>query len=493
MNIQRYGNQGLVDDGHKALISFEILATADQLSIERDKTKFAQASLYNETFMLQNYTIAAFGQYNNLPGELKDLIKNNHLLPEILAKQVRFMYGQGPWLFKNQITNEKLKRVPVDAAQFARVWQWLNSWKSAGLADDVRTYLKRTAREYYYTEGVFSKWRFNKSRRIGGALPVRGLEHVPTTRVRLGKRGVIDITKPLEDEILDLVIYSQWDKPYKMDFEVFPRLNKANPLQHPVAINYTRDFGYGEEVYSFPSFYYGLIEWIKGSNLNPKYINSYLKNSLSAKLHVLIPDVWIQQKTETLKQICENNKSRDQQSLPLITTYDGLTDIGTTFSHGLVNKLIDKKLEKLSSVLSGEGENQGKAFISRKFQTEHGVEEWEFKEIPVKYKEFIQSIIEVDKRAVEVILAGKGLPPSISNVTKDGVFQSSGSDAYYNYMIYLNSLHYAEEFITEDINRALWINFPELEQQNVTLGFLRHVPERQEELQPKERIEKISQ
>jgi hypothetical protein len=99
----------------------------------------------------------------------------------------------------------------------------------------------------------------------------------------------------------------------------------------------------------------------------------------------------------------------------------------------------------------------------------------------------------VDKRAVEVILAGKGLPPSISNVTKDGVFQSSGSDAYYNYMIYLNSLHYAEEFITEDINRALWINFPELEQQNVTLGFLRHVPERQEELQPKERIEKISQ
>jgi len=155
----------------------------------------------------------------------------------------------------------------------------------------------------------------------------------------------------------------------------------------------------------------------------------------------------------------------------------------------MVQKIVDLKLKSLTEVLTGAGENQGKTFISRKFKTENGVEEWEFKEIPVKYQEFIKSIIDYDKRVVEVILMGKGLDPSISNVSKDGIFQTSGSNAYYNYLIYMNSLPFAEEFICQDINTALQLNFPRLKFDHVYLGFFRNIPERQQELPPDDRLD----
>jgi hypothetical protein len=154
----------------------------------------------------------------------------------------------------------------------------------------------------------------------------------------------------------------------------------------------------------------------------------------------------------------------------------------------MVQKLIDAKLKILTEVLSGEGENQGKTFVSRSFRTENGLEEWEFKEIPIKYSEFVTSIINYDKRAVEIIVQGKGIPPSISNVSKEGIFQSSGSEAYYNYLIYLNSLFYAEDFITQDINLALQINFPYLRKERIKLGFFRNIPDKQEDVPPKDRF-----
>jgi len=114
-----------------------------------------------------------------------------------------------------------------------------------------------------------------------------------------------------------------------------------------------------------------------------------------------------------------------------------------------------------------------------------GVEDWEFKEIPSKYKEFIDSVIKYDERAVEVILEGKGLDASISNVAQKGVISKSGADAYYNYMIYLNSLMIPEKVCTADINYAIKLNFPGTD---VKLGFYRSIPARQSEITPSERI-----
>ena len=138
-------------------------------------------------------------------------------------------------------------------------------------------------------------------------------------------------------------------------------------------------------------------------------------------------------------------------------------------------------------VLGGEGKNQGKTFFTRTMLTEHGLEEWKIEDIPTNYGDFIKSIIDFDKRAMQVILAGKGLDPAISNVGNEGVF-NSGAQVYYAYLVYLDSLHFAEEICTEDLRFAAWLNFPELEQNNVQIGFLRTAPPRQQETTPEERM-----
>ena len=88
---------------------------------------------------------------------------------------------------------------------------------------------------------------------------------------------------------------------------------------------------------------------------------------------------------------------------------------------------------------------------------------------------------------VKVILAGKGLDPAISNVGSEGVFNNSGAQVYYNYLVYLSSLTHAEEYCTQDINFALQVNFPKIYNQGLRVGFYRNVPQRLEETSPANR------
>ena len=66
-------------------------------------------------------------------------------------------------------------------------------------------------------------------------------------------------------------------------------------------------------------------------------------------------------------------------------------------------------------------------------------QQWKIETIDLKYKEYIDSLIAYDKRTEEALLSSVGLDASISAVSKDGVISKSGSDSYYNYLIYIIS------------------------------------------------------
>ena len=83
----------------------------------------------------------------------------------------------------------------------------------------------------------------------------------------------------------------------------------------------------------------------------------------------------------------------------------------------------------------------------------------------------------------------RGIDPSISSISKDGVISKSGADLYYNYVIYLHNLVLAEEITTEAINWAIKINFPELYSKGCRLGFYNDVPSREEEISPNDRLQ----
>lgn len=494
MIFKNYGKHGYADDQRGNVITFEVLAAEDAATIEDEKEKYNLLHKVGNHFSWNKYTIASRGIDNNLPTELATFIKYNHLLPEIIKKQVKMHWGQGPFVYTEEYTDDpnlqsKRVRKPVNKL-YPEILAWINNWHRLGI-NSFSNYAKQSLFSYYYSEEIWNKWRFNKSRRIGGLMPVMGLERVRPSEARLAMEGTLTANQKLTDNMLTHVVLNDWEKPYSYQSEVFPRFDYANPLKHAVAINYVADKGFDDDIYSNPTYFYGLRPWIKASNLNPEYINSYLVNSLNAKLHVIIPDAWIKLKETTLRTICSQNAeyAQSNETDKITTTYDGLTGIGTVFSYAMIDDLVKIKLKQVTEVLSGSGKNQGKTFWSRSFQTINGLEKWTFEEIPVKYKEFIDSIIGLDKRAVQVILEGKGVPPSISNVTNEGVFQNSGSELYYNILIYLNSLFYAEDFICHDINEAIRINFPRAYEQGARLGFYRNVPERQQEINPKDRMD----
>jgi hypothetical protein len=91
--------------------------------------------------------------------------------------------------------------------------------------------------------------------------------------------------------------------------------------------------------------------------------------------------------------------------------------------------------------------------------------------MPGKFKEYFESVISCDQRADQVILAGKGISSSITNVEKDGQLSKSGSDVYYNYLIYVQTLNPDEDYVCREINRAIRLNFPEAWKQGVRPGF----------------------
>ena len=87
-------------------------------------------------------------------------------------------------------------------------------------------------------------------------------------------------------------------------------------------------------------------------------------------------------------------------------------------------------------------------------------QQWRIETIDLKYKEYIDALISYDKRAEEALLSSVGLDASITAVSKDGVISKSGSDAYYNFLIYIMSLTPEDEICAEPFNLVSPIELP---------------------------------
>jgi len=489
--IKRYGkNSGIVSQGGQAVISFEISG------LDAVETALSSSILYTDRIHRDNIIIAPNGSTNNLPGELKALIGENSVTPGILRKQVAMMYGKGPYLYSTDVdASNNVKRVWESRRNPAHteLWRSLDSWKQNGLKQSFEQFANRVITNYYYTEDYASQHIHNKSRITGGAMPIRGLEHIWTTRTRLATAKDIPADVPLEDYMLDMVAVGEWANQYHYILSVYDRYDYADPLKSNTCINYVKDESFGDNIYSIPTYYAGLKEFIKGSNLNPKYLNSFLKDSFSAKLHCIIPNAWFASMEQTIKDLIAENETRKIDGAPLHTSFQGVALVDANgnpleYNGGMVDECLDNRLTTLSQVMSGEGKNQGKIFYSRSYANERGTDsEWQFKDIPTKYKEFFDAIKLYDDMVQKRILTGLGVDPSISNVGSEGVFNNSGAQVYYNYLVYLDQLDQPEQIVCREINEYLRINFPRIYNDNLRIGFYRNIPQRLEETTPSQR------
>ena len=404
---------------------------------------------------VNKYFIWPFGDDNLEPNTCKALIKGNRLLPSLIEKQVSILYGNGPQLYVSRTTPDgTLSRQYINNEE---IQTWLDSWRENGLPDSYQTYLNKCIRSYYYSEGVFTKWHISRGYRTGlsGFLPVAGLEHVDELRCRMATTRNISMNN---------------------------------------VISYSKNPNYGESIYASNVFFNGIKEWIKGCNATPEYINSFLENSLSARHHVIIPNGWIKVKEDELQQLCDINarleaEGKPQSEFAKIRIGSKEIEVGTLYRSDLLNELIQAEMTNLTNFLAGRGKNQGKTYATRSVVNQDGnLEEWKIEEIPQKYKEYIEALISYDKRADMVLLSAKGIDSSISNISSDGVISKSGSDTYYNYLVYLTQQALPESIICADINYAIRQNFPEAYRSGIRLGFYRPTVKRQEDVSPAKRL-----
>lgn len=482
--IQMVGNVGVyVNDDN--IISFQMGNNPMDYMPTNDPLFTNKAHPFGriDWLSINGYNVASRGDNNTKCDEIESDIINNRLLPGLINKQVDMLYGQGPCIY--QASFKEGKRVKVWCEE-PSIQAWLESWESNGIDAGYKDFALSVIKNFYYFHDYFVKWRMSKGA-LFGYPSIAGMESLETKNCRLAT--------DLKDVVTNLVNYS--DFRYILvgnwlngasKFSVYPKFNIREVSNYLyAAISHHRERAVGS-YYGVNETHEGALEFIKGSNYTARYINSFLKNSLAAKIHIVVPNAWMEAKRKQIKALCDENKKRETNKDELLK-YNGI-EIGTSYSETFLIKAYNIELRKISAYLSGV-DNQGKAYSTISFKTGNNEEErWKIETVDLKYKEYIDALISYDKRADAVLASSVGIDPSISGISQDGIISKSGADAYYNYLIYLMNLTPDDDKCAEPFNIALQINFPKLYASGYRIGFYREVPARQEDVSPKDRMNK---
>lgn len=368
-NLKMVGNYGCyLDDDN--VISFQIGDTPLSSVLDPDPM-FPVLNDSNFPDMqwqsIQGFQVCSRG-FNNLKcEEIASDIKKNRLLPRLITKQVNMLYGHGLSVYKPTIVDGKLQKEWVDCPT---VTDWLNSWKDRGLESDHKEVAKSIIKNYYYFRDFFVKWRFTigKGR---GVLPVAGLEIMENKHCRLAT------TK--KDVATDVVYYKdfrhiavgRWGYGTST-LRIYPKFNPSEVGNYKfAAISHHREKSV-DEFYGVNETHAGTKSYIKGSNDTADYINSFLRNSLAAKIHIIIPNAWLESKRIQITKLCDENKRRRKNNEELLKYND--IEIGTEFKESTLIKYLQSELRKISRYLSG-ADNQGKAYATISFKNSQGEEE----------------------------------------------------------------------------------------------------------------------
>lgn len=480
--IELYGNAGnYIADGN--VLSFQIgegqqlFNTAGMLMPQENRSYLHE----HQWLSVNGYQVCMRGVNNNLCDEVTTEIKQNRLLPRLYSKEIKMLYGNGPCAYMQTVEGGKMKREYTALPEWD---EWMNTWQERGMETTAQEFAKTNIKNFYYFGDFFCKFRFARGKRLG-MMPVAGIEPLENKHCRLATTRQDIAYEQISYSDFRHIAVGRWS--YGLgNYKIYPKfaLSEVDNYLY-AAVSHHREKSV-DEFYGVNETHQGARPYILGSNSTATYINSFLRNSLAAKIHIVIPNAWVVSKRSQLTKLCEENKLRKSKDKDLVK-YNGI-EIGTEYRESLLVEYMRLELRKIGDYLSG-AENQGKAYSSISFMDASGHEQqWKIETIDLKYKEYIDSLIAYDKRTEEALLSSVGLDASISAVSKDGVISKSGSDSYYNYLIYIMSLTPEDEICAEPFNIALKLNFPNLYKQGYRIGFYREVPQRQEDISPKDRL-----
>lgn len=396
--------------------------------------------------------IVPYGWDNNIPLFIRDTINENNLAPGIIEKQKGLLWGQGPQLYRLNISEGEISQAWTRDLEIER---WLKTW-------DYKGYLLAVMGDFLNTGGFFDAKHLARGWRIGMRKQIASLEHLPVKSTRL---------EWPEDDRRELaackhILVGNFEHScIETRITVYPVFDGANPGKYPVSASYNRMPSFGQDFYSLPQFW-GAMRWIiRGSEI-PTIFKYVTENGINLAYHVHSTQAYWDYRRDVLSRA---HPDWDDARIEVE-----------------ISKITKELLDSMVSVLTGK-ENAGKMFHSIDVADESGNErEWKIEAVDQKIKDFVESQLKIAEASVSAITSGMGLHPSLSNIMVNGKL-ASGSEMLYAFKLYLNSATAIPTLlITSSINAAIRFNFPEKE--DIQMGFFHQSVKTEESLSSSQRI-----
>jgi hypothetical protein len=394
------------------------------------------------------FDIVPNGHENSYPDELRDILDENNLTPEILNKQAQLLYGQGPALYRINHENGRRVKFWMDDPE---INAWLESW-------NYEEYLMRSCIEFRTMNGNFTKYYRNLGARIGDKPFIAKLEHVSHRFSRL--------EWPNDNNQVEAIIVGDYHQPWKLGLRRYPVFNPESPFANPVSMRYSNLYSFALDYEYSRSPIHGSLGWIRLSSSIPRLLSSFNDNSMAIKYHIEVPAIYWESLKEDIERRC--------------------LESGEVFTEKLFKNEQDEVMKKFSLALSG-GDKVGKFVNTSTIFDDRGNEfvGWKITPLDQKVKDFIDAQINIANEALFEVTSGIGLHPALSNLSKDGNLPS-GSEQLYAFKLYLQTgVDIPEMIVCRDINYAIRANFPG---KNLRLGFYHDVLLTEEATNPKDRL-----
>lgn len=451
MRYEDFGTGAIIDCENVAF-SFETVERPRELVNERTKKDSLNWNKYNN-FSIGDYRIHPYGDQNDLPEEIRQVVQNHYMASSQLTRKTEMMWGQGPQLYKEEIEDNNLVRKWVTDEE---VWKWINAF-------DGVDYLMRCSTDWEHIKGTFTKFYQARGGRIGQN-KIAKLEHVSPNKSRLASLKIQPFSKPTHAVLTD------WDFNHinhLTEYKAYRLFDHNFPFADKNTIYYSNMYSFATDYYTVPDLY-GSLEWLRRSTAIPYIFKALSENSMNIKYHIQSPSEFWKQQRKRIKDECQ--------------------DKNLEYSEKLFSQYQKNFLKGVADVLSGQ-ENVGKFWHSEKtlFVEGHDIKEqgWEIKPIDQNVKDFIEAHIKLSDKADRVIASAFSLHPSLGNVSSNGS-SDSGSEQGYAFKNYINSgVDIPEMIVCKAMNYALMANFP---QKRLKIGFYRTVTQLESETTPSKRI-----
>lgn len=451
MRIIEEGGGAIVDTG-KVGFTYEVSENPRDFEQNRPKDNL-DWSINNNKNYIGDYIVFPYGNNNDLPEQIKDVVQNNNLAPGILTKKTQLLWGSGPLLYKDKIVNGVYKR---EWQENKEVQAWLDRW-------DYEDYLLRMCVDYQHMQGTFSRFVLTRGSRLGFNA-IAKLEHIPTNKARLG------CLKNDYNNTPTHIITTDWNftSPSALaEYKAYNKFDFRKPFEFRNSVLYSNMYSFCTDYYTVPDLY-GSMEWLNRSTAVPLIFKALSKNGINLKYHIISPQAYWDTKEEDLKEECSKK--------------------GVTYKASMLKMERDKILKQISDVLSGE-KNTGKFLHTTKMLQlegatllEHG---WEVKVVDQKIKDYIEGQIAIADRADRAVSSGIGLHGALGNIAVNGKADSGSEQLYALKNFMATGIDIPEMIVMKAINYAIKANFPGT---GLKLGFYHQVPEKEQDVNPEDRM-----